>query len=199
MNGGFSMQVSPTKALRLYKVSKPTLYQDMKTGKLSFTKTPKGRRQIDVAELDRVYSKREEGTNDNQDQNDTLSNVRQPNETISEKLYEKQIQLLQDQLQFKDQMIDEWKGAFEKAQRTADKITALIEHQSEGRGDRKEIDDLKETVQSLVNQNRELLEKEQERKRARKAKKKQEQEQLAEKIRLEEESRRRGLFAKLFK
>ena len=199
MNGGFSMQVSPTKALRLYKVSKPTLYQDMKTGKLSFSKTPKGRRQIDVAELDRVYSKREEGINDNQDQNDTLSNVRQPNDAISEKLYEKQIQLLHDQLQFKDQMIDEWKGAFEKAQRTADKITALIEDQSERRGDKKEIDDLKETVQTLINQNRELLEKDEERKRARKAKKKQEQEQLAEKIRMEEEKRRRGLFAKLFK
>ena len=199
MNGGFSMHVSPTKALRLYKVSKPTLYQDMKTGKLSFSKTPKGRRQIDVAELDRVYSKREEWTNDNQDQNDTLSNVRQPNDTKSEKLYEKQIQLLQDQLQFKDQMIDEWKGAFEKAQRTADKITALIEYQSESRGDRKEIDDLRVTVQSLVKQNRELLEKEEERKRARKAKKKQEKEQLAEKIRMEEEKRRRGLFAKLFK
>ena len=193
------MHVSPTKALRLYKVSKPTLYQDMKTGKLSFSKTPKGRRQIDVAELDRVYSKREEWTNDNQDQNDTLSNVRQPNDTKSEKLYEKQIQLLQDQLQFKDQMIDEWKGAFEKAQRTADKITALIEYQSESRGDRKEIDDLRVTVQSLVKQNRELLEKEEERKRARKAKKKQEKEQLAEKIRMEEEKRRRGLFAKLFK
>ena len=193
------MQVSPTKALRLYKVSKPTLYQDMKTGKLSFSKTPKGRRQIDVAELDRVYSKREEGTNDNQDQNDTLSNVRQPNDAISEKLYEKQIQLLHDQLQFKDQMIDEWKGAFEKAQRTADKITALIEYQSESRGDRKEIDDLKETVQSLVNQNRELLKKEEERKRAREAKRKRDLEKQAEIKRLEEESRRRGLLRKIFR
>ena len=192
------MQVSPTKALRLYKVSKPTLYQDMKTGKLSFSKTPKGRRQIDVAELDRVYSKREEGTNDNQNQNETLSNVRHPDNSVSEKLYEKQIQLLQDQLQFKDQMIDEWKGAFEKAQRTADKITALIEYQSESRGDRKEIDVLKETVQTLVNQNQELLAKEEERKRARIARKKLEQEKLAEKIRLKEEERRRGFFKMLF-
>ncbi len=193
------MQVSPTKALRLYKVSKPTLYQDMKTGKLSFSKTPKGRRQIDVAELDRVYSKREEGTNDNQNQNETLSNVRHPDNSVSEKLYEKQIQLLHDQLQFKDQMIDEWKGAFEKAQRTADKITALIEHQSESRGDNKEIDDLKETVQSLVNQNRELLKKEEERKRAREAKRKRDLEKQAEIKRLEEESWRRGLLNKIKK
>ena len=54
------MFISPTNAVKMYDVSKPTLYKDMSEGKLSFTKDDRDRRKINVAELDRLYEKRED-------------------------------------------------------------------------------------------------------------------------------------------
>jgi len=193
------MMVSPTKALKMYKVSKPTLYQDMKTGKLSFTKNTKGRRQLNVAELERVYSKREEGTNDNETKSEQVSSENKAHEKPSaldqSKLLQTQIELLQEQMKFKDLMIEEWQEAFNKAQKTADKITALIEYKSEGQGDKQKIDKLEQTVNQLVEQNKELLQKENDRRTRVEARRK-EQERLA-KIK-EEEEQRKGFFSRLF-
>ena len=38
-------------------VSEPTLWRDLKSGKVSFETDMKGRKQIDVSELKRVYGK----------------------------------------------------------------------------------------------------------------------------------------------
>lgn len=53
------MFFSPTQATKHYEVSKPTLYKDIKEGKVSVTLDAKKRKRINVAELDRVYKKRE--------------------------------------------------------------------------------------------------------------------------------------------
>ena len=57
------MSISPAEAIRLYDVSKPTLYKDMKEGTISYEQDDKNRRRLNPAELDRVYKKRrlEEG------------------------------------------------------------------------------------------------------------------------------------------
>lgn len=152
-----------------------------------------------MAELERVYPKREEGANENEKEttrsDKNSENLASSTSLNQSKLLQTQIELLKDQLQFKDQMIEEWQEAFNKAQKTADKITALIEYKSDGQGDKEKIDKLEQTVNKLVEQNQELLQKEQERKARVEARRK-EQERLA---RLkEEEEQSRGLFRKLF-
>lgn len=49
-------KLSVTEALKLVNVSKTTLYADIKKGVLSCEVDPKGRKRIDPAELQRVYS-----------------------------------------------------------------------------------------------------------------------------------------------
>jgi predicted site-specific integrase-resolvase len=75
------MFISPTNAVKMYNVSKPTLYKDMSDGTLSFDKDDRGRRKLNVAELDRLYDKREDAKTDltsanvNSGQSLTESNV----------------------------------------------------------------------------------------------------------------------------
>ena len=152
-----------------------------------------------MAELERVYPKREEGINDNETDTSDTDNVKpelkKPSALDQSKLLQTQIQLLQDQIQFKDKMIEEWQEAFNKAQKTADKITALIEYRSEGQGDKQKIEKLEETVNKLVEQNQELLQKEQERKARAEARRREQEKQARLK---EEEEQSRGFFKKLF-
>ena len=44
-----------TEAVKILPVSESTLRRDLKSGKVSFEKDQKGRKQIDVSELERVY------------------------------------------------------------------------------------------------------------------------------------------------
>lgn len=53
------MFISPTDAVKFYDVSKPTLYKDMGDGRLSYTIDDRDRRKLNVAELDRLYQKRQ--------------------------------------------------------------------------------------------------------------------------------------------
>ena len=52
------MHISPTEAVKLYNVSKPTIYKDMEEGKVSFEFDARNKRRLNVAELERVYVKR---------------------------------------------------------------------------------------------------------------------------------------------
>lgn len=54
------MQISPTETVRLYEVSKPTLYKDMEEGNVSFEFDSRKKRRLNVAELERVYERRKE-------------------------------------------------------------------------------------------------------------------------------------------
>ena len=51
-------KLSVSEAVETFDVSQPTLYRDMKKGKVSAEKNAKGKRVIDAAELSRVYAKR---------------------------------------------------------------------------------------------------------------------------------------------
>ena len=48
-------KISITEAVKIIPVSESTLRRDLKSGKVSFEVDPKGRKQIDVSELQRVY------------------------------------------------------------------------------------------------------------------------------------------------
>ncbi len=113
------MFISPTDAVKMYDVSKPTLYKDMSDGTISFTKDDRDRRKINVAELDRLYAKRQDApegltsTNGNQWDGLTEPNVNnqhlaQQAKAIREQIEQsrnREIELLEAQIeQFKNQI-----------------------------------------------------------------------------------------------
>ena len=82
-------KLSITEAVKIIPVSESTLRRDLKNGKISFDLDPKGRKQIDVSELQRVYEKlkTENGsqppTDDSEDPSESVSDTRQ-NSSLTE-------------------------------------------------------------------------------------------------------------------
>ena len=113
------MYISPTEAIKMYDVSKPTLYKDMSEGNLSFKKDDRKRRKINIAELDRIYQKRAGQGDDltsrnvkpaipltelNVSDKQVATQIKAIREQIS-KSKDREIELLEQQIeQFKDQV-----------------------------------------------------------------------------------------------
>ena len=107
------MFISPTKAVKMYNVSKPTLYKDMSQGKLSHNKDDRNRRKINVAELDRLYQKRQDVSADltsiNVNPGEGLTGLNVNNQQLAreiksireqiEQAKDREIELLQDQVE----------------------------------------------------------------------------------------------------
>lgn len=119
------MNISPAEAIRQFNVSKPTLYSDMKDGKLSYSLDDRKRRKINISELDRIYQKRE---GDNKGSSNSTVNLTPGNtqSDVNSAALEKEIEYLKREVQSKEQETEKWQAAFDKAQATADKITALL-------------------------------------------------------------------------
>lgn len=192
------MMVSPTKAIKMYNVSKPTLYSDMKTGKLSYEINDRKKRKINVAELERVYEKREteEGTS-------TSKNVKQkPNLTESNtnntELENIRKSLADSQRRENDllrQQIDQLQNQVESLNKNLNKaldITALLEDKREGQGAKEKQRDakleiLERQLTKMEDQNKILLSKEHERKK-----------KIEEKRKLDEAENNKGWVKRLF-
>ena len=193
------MNISPAEAIRRYNVSKPTLYSDMKDGKLSFTLDDRKRRKINIAELDRIYDKREEEgalTVEKSVQSpvkNTQSNVK-PTAEYSMGRLELEVEYLKRELTNRQEETERWKEAFDKAQSTADKITALLEDQSVKSRHATDKDEWKKTLTELetriANQEKTTQEKEAE------AEKILQQNKVLKKALTAEQSK--GFFKKLF-
>lgn len=132
------MFISPTEAVKIYDVSKPTLYADMNGGTISYEveKRRSGgkKRKINVAELDRVYKKRVEKeeilTSKNVQSGQKNTEINGNNDNAEVRLLNQQIEFLKEQIEARELESEKWEEAFKKAQATADKITALLEDKS---------------------------------------------------------------------
>lgn len=202
------MLVSPSKALNMYQVSKPTLYADMKTGKLSFTKDDRGKRKVDIAELERLYPKREEGAfkplnnNVRKSLDQTFSNVGSGTADLEKQLLEQKVGFLEEQIRSQEGMIERWQDAFDKAQKTADKITALIEDRSNQKVqgiDQEKIDRLEKTIQKLVEREEERIRKMEERRLQKQEARQRELEDIQQPAQLEISKPGRGFMKFLFR
>ena len=73
-------KLSITEAVKILPVSESTLRRDLKSGKVSFETDQRGRKQIDVSELERVYKqlKAENGTQPPTEKSD------EPSETVND-------------------------------------------------------------------------------------------------------------------
>src|SRR5688500_9639645 len=113
------MFISPAEALRRYAVSKPTLYSDMKDGKLSYTIDDRARRKINVAELDRLYeklpegAKRPEALNVNDPDAHTEFNGQDTAHLIA--MLNQKIEHLGREARARGEDADKWREAFERA------------------------------------------------------------------------------------
>ena len=176
------MQISPAKAVRLYKISKPTLYADMKSGKLSFTKSHRGKRQIDTAELSRLYDLREKGQGAGDPENvkngKGLTELNGSVETKSvkyEALLETKLnnaeKLLEEVKAQRDQLIqdkEKIQGQLDKALEIGAPIGRLLEDQrkEQGRSDTEtqaKLKNLEETNTILQEQVKRFMKREKER------------------------------------
>ena len=86
-------RISPAKAIALGYTSQATLYRDMSTGKVSYTRDGKNKRLIDVSELVRVYG-------EPQKQNDTQRDDKNShNHSLGDNDKDKIITVLEAQVQ----------------------------------------------------------------------------------------------------
>jgi len=92
-----------TEAVKIIPVSESTLRRDLKSGKVSFDLDPKGRKQIDVSELQSVYEKlkiendTESPTEDSAEPSDSANGNHQ-NPSMNGNDSEKVIELLEGQV-----------------------------------------------------------------------------------------------------
>ena len=138
------MLVSPTKAIAMYNVSKPTLYSDMKTGKLSFKINDRKKRKLDIAELERLYEKRR--TIEERTETKTVKEKPHLTESnVSVSALEKELQEARENLansqkretELLKEQIEQLQNQVEKLNTNLNKaldITALIEDKREGQG-----------------------------------------------------------------
>ncbi|NET35903.1 MAG: hypothetical protein F6K19_28395 [Cyanothece sp. SIO1E1] len=207
------MFISPTNAVKMYDVSKPTLYSDMKVGKLSFTKDDRDRRKINVAELDRLYQKRQgpsealTSINGKQQGNLTELNVNpkhlnQQVNAIREQIEQsknREIELLERQIQqFKDQ-IENLNRHLDETREEHRVYVRLLEDKREEQGAKtsqwdQKFQYMEQEVAALQKQNRLLIAKEEERKKRIDERRKQ---RRAEK--LAEQKKQKSIFYKLLR
>ena len=97
-------KLSITEAVKIIPVSESTLRRDLKSGKVSFETDQKGRRQIDVSELERVYQhlKNQNGsqppTDDSAEHSEPVNGNHQ-NLSMNGNNSQKVIELLEEQVQ----------------------------------------------------------------------------------------------------
>lgn len=197
-------QLSPAEAVRQFDVSKPTLYSDMKDGKLSFSIDNRKRRKIDVSELQRLYQLRRQAApedNVNREPFHTVSNVKNTNETEVE-LLRKQIEFLEKEVAARKEDAERWQEAFDKAQDTAQKVTLLLEHHN--KNDKPQKDDITEWQKAfkalderIANQEKTVTEEKERASRILQQNKMLRKALDTEKQKLEEE-KAKGFFEKLF-
>ena len=138
------MWLSPTKAVKMYNVSKPTLYADMKDGSLCYKMNDRKKRKINVAELDRLYDKRdsEEGASSSKTvkENSSLTETNVSKRKLEQKLeqahakiaesQEREITALKNQIENQKEQIELLNKNLNKAL----DVTALLEDKREGQG-----------------------------------------------------------------
>lgn len=201
------MFLTPTKAVKLFKVSKPTLYNDMKSGKLSFELDGRKKCKINVAELDRLYDKRddtEEGlTSKTVNKKQNLTNL-----DVSHTKIEREIKSIREQIEsghkreveLLNNQIEQLQSQVESLNKNLNKaldVTALLEDKREGQGAKEsELDakfkNMEQVIDELRPQNKRLLDKEEERQRKAEERRKQREAETAER------EKSQSIFKRLF-
>jgi len=121
------MKLSISQAAKQYEVSRNTIYDNIKDGTISAENDERGRKRIDVSELDRVYPKRQNKTSRNVqlEQTETLKTV------SNNSVLQKEIDLLRERLADKDEVIGDLRQRLDEAATQQTRLTALLTDQSQ--------------------------------------------------------------------
>ena len=178
------MFISPTETVKLYNVSKPTLYKDMSEGKITFTKDNRDRRKLNVAELDRLYEKRKNSrmeltsaivhpTKDLTELNVNNQHLAEEIMSIREQIEQgknREIELLEQQIeQFRNQ-VENLNQHLEETREEHRVYVRLLEDKREEQGAQttqwdQKLRTMETQLQDLQQQNRLLITREEERKK----------------------------------
>lgn len=172
----------------------------MASGLTSYTKTDTGKRQLDIAELDRRYPKRD-GFDPNKTESTTseTSKSNDNNHLLEKALLEQKILSLEKEVEIKNEAIEQWQKAFDKAQSTADKITALLEHQSTQYSKSDKMESLEREMKAIKAQNDDLLAKEKMRLKRQEERRAQKEKEKQAEIERRFAEQNKSLFQKLFR
>lgn len=189
------MAISPTEALRMFNVSKPTLYKDMAEGNISYSLDRKGRRRLDPAELERAYDLRakKENSDDVKVRKEPLSS-NLPEGFVSQQHFEDVKEQLSERIEELKELLDNQHKLLEKA--SNEKIL-LIEDQRK----KEKTPDWEKSFRALEARlaNQEKADKERKEREERMEKQNRALRQALKKEREELEAERsKGLFQKLF-
>ena len=174
------MFISPTEAVKIYDVSKPTLYKDMTEGRLSFTKDDRNRRKINVAELDRLYSKRRDAsetfTSGNGNLTEGLTNLNVNSKAISKEIQtlvqqgkDREIELLQQQIEQYKAQVENLNQNLAETREEHRSYVRLLEDKRDEQGAKtsrweEKFLAMEQKMSSLQNQNKKLMRREEIRK-----------------------------------
>jgi len=117
-------KVGAQRAAELTGKSKSTIQRAMNSGKLSFELDANGRRIIDVSELERVFGLQENPAT----QNNTQAELDKVSSMLEVERMKMRIKMLEDQLEARDEQIEDLKAQRDKWQTQASQVLITSQH-----------------------------------------------------------------------
>lgn len=158
--GEITMNVSISKASQMTGVARSTIYKDIDDGTLSVEINARGKKEINISELQRVYGsvKTDDKSEQNNNVSDDVASVserppvvggggqlavmqeRLESQRLQMKSFEEKIEMMNDERrrereQYKDQL-DSLQKALDNAQEGQNKLTLMLEHKEGEEGDK---------------------------------------------------------------
>lgn len=123
------MNVRPSRAAQLAGVARSTLYKDIEDGKLSAALDGKGRKVIDVAELERVYGAL--SLDDTEPSEDVrVRHIETDEKDASDNTLQHEVAFLRERLQEKDARLREKDATIDDLRGERDRLLTLLEEQT---------------------------------------------------------------------
>lgn len=124
------MNIRPSKAAQLAGVARSTIYKDIEDGKLSASLDGKGRKVIDVAELERVYGALTTPDDAEPSEDVSVGHERTDKKDISDNILQQEVAFLRERLLEKDERLREKDSAIEDLRGERDRLLTLLEEQT---------------------------------------------------------------------
>lgn len=123
------MNVRPSKAAQLAGVARSTIYKDIEDGKLSAALDGKGRKVIDVAELERVYGAL--SPDDTEPSEDVhVGHIETDEKDASDNTLQHEVAFLRERLQEKDARLREKDATIDDLRGERNRLLTLLEEQT---------------------------------------------------------------------
>lgn len=123
------MNVRPSKAAQLAGVARSTIYKDIEDGKLCAALDGKGRKVIDVAELERVYGAL--STDDTEPSEDVrVGHIETDEKDASDNTLQHEVAFLRERLQEKDVRLREKDATIDDLRGERNRLLTLLEEQT---------------------------------------------------------------------